>query len=95
MDRAVERGLERRDSRPIPHIGIDGGGLAAIPVYLAEVFGTGSLGTIHGRLLTAWSVAGILGPAGGTSHRLKPGPATVRALSRRPGGNAAETGATI
>ena len=39
-----------------------GGGFAAIPAYLADVFGTGSLGAIHGRLLTAWSVAGILGP---------------------------------
>lgn len=39
-----------------------GGGFAAIPAYLADVFGTGSIGAIHGRLLTAWSVAGILGP---------------------------------
>ena len=39
-----------------------GGGFAAIPAYLADIFGTGSLGAIHGRLLTAWSVAGILGP---------------------------------
>jgi MFS family permease len=39
-----------------------GGGFAAIPAYLADLFGTGSLGAIHGRLLTAWSVAGILGP---------------------------------
>ncbi|MFM7248874.1 MAG: OFA family MFS transporter [Planctomycetaceae bacterium] len=39
-----------------------GGGFAAIPAYLADLFGTGSIGAIHGRLLTAWSVAGILGP---------------------------------
>jgi MFS family permease len=39
-----------------------GGGFAAIPAYLADIFGTESLGAIHGRLLTAWSVAGILGP---------------------------------
>jgi MFS family permease len=39
-----------------------GGGFAAIPAYLADLFGTGSVGAIHGRLLTAWSVAGILGP---------------------------------
>lgn len=40
-----------------------GGGFAAIPAYLADLFGTGFVGAIHGRLLTAWSVAGILGPA--------------------------------
>jgi len=40
-----------------------GGGFAAIPAYLADLFGTRQVGAIHGRLLTAWSVAGILGPA--------------------------------
>ncbi|HMB72074.1 MAG TPA: OFA family MFS transporter [Gammaproteobacteria bacterium] len=39
-----------------------GGGFATIPAYLADVFGTRFVGGIHGRLLTAWSVAGILGP---------------------------------
>jgi MFS family permease len=39
-----------------------GGGFAAIPAYLADLFGEGNVGAIHGRLLTAWSVAGILGP---------------------------------
>jgi MFS family permease len=39
-----------------------GGGFAAIPAYLADLFGTAAIGAIHGRLLTAWSVAGILGP---------------------------------
>lgn len=39
-----------------------GGGFATIPAYLADVFGTQHVGAIHGRLLTAWSVAGILGP---------------------------------
>lgn len=39
-----------------------GGGFAAIPAYLADLFGTGFVGAIHGRMLTAWSVAGILGP---------------------------------
>jgi MFS family permease len=39
-----------------------GGGFAAIPAYLADMFGTRFVGAIHGRLLTAWSVAGILGP---------------------------------
>ncbi len=40
-----------------------GGGFASIPAYLADLFGTQMVGAIHGRLLTAWSVAGILGPA--------------------------------
>jgi MFS family permease len=39
-----------------------GGGFATIPAYLADVFGTGFVGAIHGRLLTAWSAAGIIGP---------------------------------
>src|SRR4029077_18255879 len=38
------------------------GGFATIPAYLADIFGTQMVGAIHGRLLTAWSVAGILGP---------------------------------
>jgi MFS family permease len=39
-----------------------GGGFATIPAYLADIFGTHFVGAIHGRLLTAWSAAGILGP---------------------------------
>jgi MFS family permease len=39
-----------------------GGGFATIPAYLADVFGTQFVGAIHGRLLTAWSAAGIAGP---------------------------------
>ncbi len=39
-----------------------GGGFATIPAYLADIFGTQFVGAIHGRLLTAWSAAGILGP---------------------------------
>jgi MFS family permease len=39
-----------------------GGGFATIPAYLADLFGTQFVGAIHGRLLTAWSTAGILGP---------------------------------
>src|SRR5207245_11254295 len=39
-----------------------GGGFATIPAYLADMFGTQFVGAIHGRLLTAWSVAGIFGP---------------------------------
>lgn len=40
-----------------------GGGFATIPAYLADKFGTAYVGAIHGRLLTAWSVAGLVGPA--------------------------------
>ncbi len=40
-----------------------GGGFATIPAYLADIFGTQMVGAIHGRLITAWSVAGIVGPA--------------------------------
>ena len=39
-----------------------GGGFATIPAYLADIFGTRHVGAIHGRLLTAWSAAGVLGP---------------------------------
>jgi len=39
-----------------------GGGFATVPAYLADIFGTQMVGAIHGRLLTAWSVAGIIGP---------------------------------
>jgi MFS family permease len=39
-----------------------GGGFATVPAYLADMFGTLFVGAIHGRLLTAWSTAGIIGP---------------------------------
>jgi MFS family permease len=39
-----------------------GGGFATIPAYLRDMFGTSQVGAIHGRLLTAWSTAGVLGP---------------------------------
>jgi MFS family permease len=39
-----------------------GGGFATVPAYLADIFGTQMVGAIHGRLLTAWATAGILGP---------------------------------
>ena len=39
-----------------------GGGFATVPAYLADLFGTQFVGAIHGRLLTAWSTAGIVGP---------------------------------
>jgi MFS family permease len=54
-----------------------GGGFATIPAYLADVFGTKFVGGIHGRLLTAWSVAGVVGPLAITSLREN---AVVRAI---------------
>ncbi|MFF0145045.1 nitrate/nitrite transporter NarK [Amycolatopsis sulphurea] len=39
-----------------------GGGFSTLPAYLKDLFGTYQVGAIHGRLLTAWSVAGVLGP---------------------------------
>jgi MFS family permease len=43
-------------------ISIYGGGFATIPAYLRDMYGTMNVGAIHGRLLTAWSTAGVLGP---------------------------------
>jgi MFS family permease len=40
-----------------------GGGFATVPAYLRDMFGTRYVGAIHGLLLTAWSMAGIFGPA--------------------------------
>jgi MFS family permease len=39
-----------------------GGGFATIPAYLRDIFGTMHVGAIHGRVLTAWAAAGVLGP---------------------------------
>jgi MFS family permease len=39
-----------------------GGGFATVPAYLKDLFGSYQVGAIHGRLLTAWSLAGVLGP---------------------------------
>ncbi len=46
-----------------------GGVFATVPAYLADLFGTRHVGGIYGRLLTAWSVAGVLGPLAVTSLR--------------------------
>lgn len=56
-----------------------GGGFATIPAYLADLFGTRFVGGIHGRLLTAWSTAGVLGPLAITSLREH---ATTQAMAR-------------
>ena len=58
-----------------------GGGFATIPAYLADLFGTRFVGGIHGRLLTAWSTAGVLGPLAITSLR-------EHAVARRSGSSA-------
>lgn len=39
-----------------------GGGFSTVPAYLKDLFGTFNVGAVHGRLLTAWSLAGIAGP---------------------------------
>ncbi|MCW2616829.1 MAG: transporter [Frankiales bacterium] len=39
-----------------------GGGFATVPAYLKDLFGTFQVGAVHGRLLTAWSAAGVAGP---------------------------------
>jgi hypothetical protein len=46
-----------------------GGGFATVPAYLADLFGSKFVGAIHGRLLTAWSTAGVIGPWAITSLR--------------------------
>jgi hypothetical protein len=43
-------------------ISMYGGGFSTIPAYIADIFGTRFVGGIHGRILTAWSAAGVFGP---------------------------------
>ena len=43
-------------------ISMYGGGFAAIPAYLKDLFGTYQVGAIHGRILLAWSTAAVIGP---------------------------------
>jgi MFS family permease len=58
-----------------------GGGFATIPAYLADMFGTRYVGGIHGRLLTAWSLAGFLGPVAITSLRERSIESAIRDLA--------------
>jgi MFS family permease len=44
-------------------ISMYGAGFATIPAYLRDMFGTYQVGAIHGRLITAWSMAAVLGPS--------------------------------
>jgi hypothetical protein len=60
-----------------------GGGFATIPAYLADMFGTRYVGGIHGRLLTAWSLAGVLGPVAITSLRSRAIDSALRDLAAR------------
>ncbi len=60
-----------------------GGGFATIPAYLADIFGTRYVGGIHGRLLTAWSTAGVLGPLAITTLRENAVTEAINDLSRR------------
>ena len=60
-----------------------GGGFATIPAYLADMFGTRYVGGIHGRLLTAWSLAGVLGPVAITMLRERSIAAAIRDLVPR------------
>jgi MFS family permease len=43
-------------------ISMYGGGFATVPAYLRDLFGTMQVGAIHGRLITAWSMAAVVGP---------------------------------
>lgn len=62
-----------------------GGGFATIPAYLKDMFGTLEVGAIHGRLLTAWSAAGIAGPLIVNSTLDRAGtPGTLTATDYRP-----------
>jgi MFS family permease len=60
-----------------------GGGFATIPAYLADMFGTRYVGGIHGRLLTAWSLAGWLGPMAITVLRERSIDTAIRDLAPR------------
>ena len=60
-----------------------GGGFATIPAYLADLFGTRFVGGIHGRLLTAWSVAGALGPLALTSLRSRSLTAAIQDMASK------------
>ena len=46
-------------------ISMYGGGFATVPAYLKDMFGTRYVGAIHGWLITAWSIAGVVGPGPG------------------------------
>jgi MFS transporter, OFA family, oxalate/formate antiporter len=39
-----------------------GGGFATMPAFVADSFGAENIGRIYGTMLTAWGVAGVVGP---------------------------------
>ncbi|GAB3445618.1 OFA family MFS transporter [Insolitispirillum peregrinum] len=74
-----------------------GGGFATIPAYLADIFGTKFVGGIHGRLLTAWSTAGVLGPLAITELRDRSLQSELKALAAKvdPAAFQSKFGATV
>ena len=69
--RALHRlGRQRRRVRALlpGHHRMYGGGFATVPAYLADMFGTRYVGAIHGRLMTAWSAAGVVRSGAGELH---------------------------
>ena len=60
-----------------------GGGFATLPAYLADLFGTRFVGAIHGRVLTAWSVAGVIGPLAITTLRARAEDSALHDLAER------------
>jgi MFS family permease len=74
-----------------------GGGFATIPAYLSDLFGTKFVGGIHGRLLTAWSTAGVLGPLAITQLRETSRRSAIRnlALQADPSAFAAKFGVGV
>lgn len=74
-----------------------GGGFATIPAYLADLFGTKFVGGIHGRLLTAWSTAGVLGPVAIAKLRDYEMRSSIESLASRvdPSAFAAKFGAPV
>jgi MFS family permease len=65
-------------------ISMYGGGFATIPAYLKDMFGSYQVGAIHGRLITAWSMAAVIGPLlinGLYDHRVAAGIPKARAYN--------------
>ena len=60
-----------------------GGGFSTVPAYLADMFGTQMVGAIHGRLITAWSVAGVVGPR--ADRRYPPVRSSIAGVPHEPG----------
>jgi len=50
-----------------------GGGFGTMPAFAADYFGAEHVGSIYGLMLTAWGVAGVLGPTVMASMRERSG----------------------